>query len=113
MHHSETAYRVRADYEQFLWCFFQKELKGRIQFTYGDILIADYEGGGFSETKENRELSAREHKEIVARYMTRGQIRRYQALLWLTLAPLRTRLARSGRTAGIYNRMKKLLYRRR
>lgn len=113
VHPFETAYRVRADYEQFLWCFFQKELKGRIQFTYGDILIADYEGGGFSETKENRELSAREHKGIVARYMTRGQIRRYQALLWLTLAPLRTRLARSGRTAGIYNRMKKLLYRRR
>ena len=81
----ETAYRVRADYEQFLWCFFQKELKGRIQFTYGDILIADYEGGGFSETKENRELSAREHKEIVARYMTRGRsedIRRSCGLLW-------------------------------
>lgn len=112
VHPFEIGYRVRADYEQFLWCFFQKELKGRVQFTYGEILIADYEGGGFSETKENREISEREHEQIVSKYMSRGQIRRYRAVMWLTLAPLRTRLAQNKRTAGLYNCIKKLIYRK-
>ena len=111
VHPFEIGYRVRSDYEQFLWCFFQKELRERVQFTYGEILIADYEGGGFSETRENREISTREHGEIVSKYMSRGQIRRYRAILWLTLAPWRTRLAQDRRTAGLYNGIKSLLYR--
>ncbi|MDE6814552.1 MAG: glycosyltransferase [Lachnospiraceae bacterium] len=111
VHPFEIGYRVRSDYEQFLWCFFQKELRERVQFTYGEILIADYEGGGFSETRENREISTREHGEIVSKYMSKGQIRRYRAILWLTLAPWRTRLAQDRRTAGLYNGIKSLLYR--
>lgn len=101
-------YRVRADYEQFLWCFF--EAKAETFFT--GLLIADYEGGGFSETKENRKRSAKEHREITACYMSRGQLFKYRLILWLTLAPLRTRLAQNEKTAGIYNKMKKMLYRR-
>ena len=110
VHPFETAYRVRADYEQFLWCFFQKELKGRIQFTYGDILIADYEGGGFSETKENRQISAREHREITGRYMSSWQLFKFRLIMLLTLSRFRTYLAGNERTAGIYNRMKGMLY---
>ena len=56
----EPKYRVRADYEHFLWCFFCKDAKPE----YLDVVIASYEGGGFSETKENRVRSKNEHKEI-------------------------------------------------
>lgn len=110
-HPFDTEYRVRADYEQFVWCFFANEFEDGVHFFYEDILIADYEGGGFSETKENRKLSAREHQEIVHKYMSGGQIFKYKFIMWITLAPLRTKIAENEKTAGIYNRLKKMLYR--
>lgn len=110
-HPFDVAYRVRADYEQFLWCFFTKEIPGGVEFHYREILIADYEGGGFSESKENKIRSAKEHKEITDKYMSRGQLLKYKLILWVTLAPLRTWIAGNPKTSGAYNRVKKLLYR--
>lgn len=105
-HPFRTQYRVRADYEQFLWCFF----KGDAVLYYADMVIADYEGGGFSETAQNRKRSGREHREIVSQYISARQIWKYRLILWLTLAPLRSRLARSKVTAGLYNRFKSMIY---
>ena len=109
-HPFRTEYRVRADYEQFLWCFFTKQYKNDVLFCYGDIMIADYEGGGFSETKESRKLSEKEHQEIVSQYLSKAQIRKYKLIMWITLAPVRTWLSRNKVTAGFYNRMKRMLY---
>lgn len=103
----KTEYRVRADYEHFLWSFFVKNA----QPEYVHVTLASYEGGGFSETKENRIRSKKEHKEITGKYMSWGQVCCYRMLLLLTLAPVRTKLAESPRWAGIYNRCKSLLYR--
>ena len=105
----DTKYRVRADYEHFLWCFFEKKVQPR----YIPVILAAYEGGGFSETKENRKRSAEEHKEITARYMSAGQRFRYRMILILTLAPVRGKLAESPRFAGYYQHLKSLLYRKR
>lgn len=102
----EPEYRVRGDYEHFLWCYFVKKASPK----YVDVVMASYEGGGFSETKENRERSAREHKEITGKYMSKGQLFKYRAILLLTLAPLRTKLAESKRFAGLYQKLKKILY---
>ncbi len=107
-HPFEEKFRVRADYEQFLWCFF----KGGGETFFCNRVIADYEGGGFSESKENKKRSAQEHREIVKRYMSSGQILKYRAVLWITLAPLRTKIAQNEKTAGIYNRIKEMLYQR-
>lgn len=101
-------YRVRADYEHFLWCYFRQDARPR----YIPVTLASYEGGGFSETPENRKRSAGEHREITAQYMSRGQLRKYRLILLVTLAPLRTRMAESPAWSGLYNRCKKLLYRR-
>lgn len=109
-HPFETKYRVRADYEQFLWCFFTKDIQEGVSFIYGDILIADYEGGGFSETRQNRKISAKEHWEIVKKYMPRSQAWKYRLLMWITLAPLRTWLSRNQVTSGLYNGLKKIYY---
>lgn len=111
-HPFDTGYQVRADYEQFLWCFFTDSYRDGVLFYYGDMIVADYEGGGFSEEEKNRKLSEKEHREIVGIYMSSGQIFRYKLIMWLTLAPLRTRLSRNEKTAGFYNRFKKLLYSR-
>jgi len=103
----EPKYKVRGDYEHFLWCYFIKKAEPK----YVDVVMASYEGGGFSETKENRERSAREHKEITGKYMSKGQLFKYRAILLLTLAPLRTKMAESKRFAGFYQKLKKMLYR--
>ncbi len=109
-HPFETKYRVRADYEQFLWCFFTKDMGEGVSFFYKDILIADYEGGGFSETRQNRKLSAKEHQEIVRKYMPIGEVRKYRILMWVTLSPLRTWFSRNKVTSGLYNGLKKIYY---
>ena len=102
----EPKYRVRGDYEHFLWCYFCK----KAQPKYLEVVLASYEGGGFSETKENRIRSKQEHKEITEKYMSKGQLLKYKAILLLTLAPLRTKLAESDRFAGFYNTLKKKIY---
>ena len=109
-HPFQISYRVRADYEQFLWCFFAMQKEREVRFAYQDLLIADYEGGGFSETKENRRISAAEHKEITGKYMPKGQLFRFRMVMLLSLAPLRTKLAENKVTAGIYNKMKDAVY---
>lgn len=104
----DIRYKVRADYEHFLWCFF----KGNAETVYMPVLIADYEGGGFSETKENRKVSAREHKEIVENYMSGRQVWKYRLIMALTLSGFRTWLAGNEVTAHAYNWLKGKLYRR-
>lgn len=102
----EPKYRVRGDYEHFLWSYFVKMANPQ----YVDVVLAAYEGGGFSETKENRERSRLEHKEITEKYMSKQELFKYKLILLLTLAPLRTKLAESPRFAGVYQTMKKCIY---
>lgn len=104
----DIRYKVRADYEHFLWCFF----RGNAKTIYIPVLIADYEGGGFSERKENRKVSAQEHKEIVRKYMSRRQVLKYRLIMTLTLARFRTWLAGNETTAHVYNWVKRKLYRK-
>lgn len=109
-HPFQLSYKVRADYEQFLWCFFAGQKEYKVRFAYVDMLIADYEGGGFSETKENRKISAAEHKEITEKYMSKRQLFRFRMAMLLSLAGLRSYLAENKTTAGIYNKMKSAIY---
>ncbi len=104
----DIRYKVRADYEHFLWCFFC----GGAKTVYMPFLIADYEGGGFSETRENRRTSMEEHKKITKKYMSAGQIFKYRAVMFLTFARLRTWLAGNRATAHIYQKLKGCLYKR-
>lgn len=108
VHPFEIVYQVRADYEHFLWCYYQGEAK----LCYIPSEIAFYEGGGFSETKANRMRSKEEHRRITEKYMTRKQIFKYRLIMFLTLAPLRTKIAENKKTATIYQKLKKLLYRK-
>ena len=101
-----TCYRVRADYEHFLWCYY----KARAAMVYMPLTVASYEGEGFSENKENRKRSTVEHAHIVKKYMSRGQIFKYRLVMIMTLAPLRTFLAENELTAGIYQKIKRKIY---
>lgn len=101
-----TCYRVRADYEHFLWCYY----RAHASMVYMPLTVASYEGAGFSENRENRKRSAVEHAHIVKKYMSSGQILKYRLVMLLTLAPLRTFLAKNGVTAGVYQKIKAGLY---
>ena len=105
----QPKYRVRADYEHFLGSYFADGVRP----VSMQIVVASYEGGGFSETRENERLSAREHAAIVKKYMRRGQIFRYRLLMALSLAPVRTWISKNARLAGIYQKTKECLYRKR
>ncbi len=83
----------------------------RIRF-YTGITVADYEGGGFSETKKNLAVSKEEHREIVTEIYVFRTAFTYRLILCLTLAPLRTRISKNEKTAALYNRLKAALYRR-
>ncbi len=102
----EPQYNVRADYEHFLWCFYKKKAK----ICYLPVMTAAYEGGGYSETKENRKQSARQHKEITMYYMGKKKVFRYRMIMLLSLAPLRSFFAENKYFSGIYNGLKTMLY---
>lgn len=101
-----TCYRVRADYEHFLWCYY----RAHASMVYMSLTVVSYEGEGFSEDKNNRKRSAVEHAHIVKKYMSRRQILKYRTLMLLTLAPFRTFLSSHEATAGIYQKLKAGLY---
>ena len=100
-------YKVRADYEQFLRCFY----KEKAETCYIPVLIADYEGGGFSD--QNKRISEQERKEIIRMYLPASKIRKYDLIRALTLAPLRTAIASNKYTAGVYNALRGLIYKHR
>ncbi len=102
----DSKYKIRADYEHFLWSLYDAKAAA----VYMPLTIASYEGGGFSESKMGKRLSRREHKEIVAKYIPMNKVRKYRLLMLLTLAPLRTWLAGNPVTAGIYQGVKKRIY---
>ena len=103
----DISYRVRADYEHFLYCV----KKERALCHAMDHVVASYEGGGFSETKENRKCSSLEHKQITQIYLKKSACIKYGLILWLTLAPLRSKIAESPGLSAGYNKIKSLLYR--
>ncbi len=96
----DTALKVRADYEHFLYCHYKRHAR----MYYLPETIADYEGGGFSE--ENRKLSAAEHRAVTQMYMPAGKVLKYRLAMALTLQPVREKIASNPKTAGFYDRIK-------
>lgn len=105
----DLRYRIRADYDHFLWCYYRAKAKMR----HMDFPVAVYEGGGFSEKRENKRQDRQEHREITGQYMSRQELFRYRAIMACSLASLRTALAESRMFSGCYHWLKERLYRRR
>ena len=97
-------YKVRADYEQFLRCFYSE----KAETVYMPFIIADYEGGGYSD--QNKKISEQERRQIIQMYLPASKIRKYDLLRVITLSGLRTALSSCKLTAGAYNGMKNLIY---
>ena len=102
----DTHYVVRADYEHFLWCVIRKGARTQAL----PLIVADYEGGGFSESEENRARSAAEHEEIAQIYFTDAEIRKFRLYMGVTLQPVREKLSQSPKTAALYDKVKNRIY---
>ena len=101
-------YTVRADYEHFLYSVYEKKAR-----TYAmPYIICFYEGGGYSETKENRKKSAVQHREITKRYLGKKAFL-YRMVMILSLAPVRTMIAENPVLAKPYNALKSMIYKNR
>lgn len=102
----DLSYKIRADYDHFLWCFYRSDAK----FIHMDFPVSSYEGGGYSESRENRRRDAREHRQITDTYMKKTELFKYRAIMALTLAPVRRKMAESKAFSGLYHRLKSVLY---
>lgn len=99
-------YKIRADYDHFLWCFYKAQAK----MIHMDLTVASYEGDGFSEKKENIERDKKEHEQITSTYMSKTELIKYRLIMLATLAPLRRFLAENKAFSGIYHRLKEKIY---
>ncbi|MBE5865803.1 MAG: glycosyltransferase [Lachnospiraceae bacterium] len=99
-------YRIRADYEHFLWCFYEAKAK----MVHMGSVVASYEGGGYSESKENRKRDKEEHKLITEKYMDSAELAGYRRAMMLSMAPLRSFLAENKLTSWAYHWLKDCLY---
>lgn len=104
----DLRYKIRADYDHFLWCFY----RAGARMAHMDVTVASYEGGGFSEKKENLERDRQEHREITAAYMSKGELLKYRLIMLATLAPLRRWMAGSEALSGVYHRVKECIYKK-
>lgn len=102
----DVTYRIRADYDHFLWCV----LKQGISPDYLGFTVAGYEGGGFSESKENKKESKMEHKKITGSYLSKRQLFFYRTYMVCSLAPLRRWMAESKTFSGLYQKWKARWY---
>lgn len=98
-------YPVRADYEHFLWCKYEK----RAKIVCVPVTVCLYEGQGFSETKEHLKLAAKEHKIVTSKYIGAKCIL-YKAIMIITLQPLRKAMAESKYFSYLYQKIKGLMY---
>lgn len=103
----DEAFRIRADYDHFLWCYY---VAGADMVSM-KIPVASYEGGGYSESRENRKRDKEEHRLITAAYMSKGELFKYRLIMLATLAPLRSFLAENEKFSGVYHWLKDKLYR--
>lgn len=101
-----TDYRIRADYDHFLKCFYRLGARP----MYAGVTVASYEGGGFSESRENRERDKLEHTLITKDYMSKSKLFAYKTAMVITLAPLRRLIAENPLLSGVYQSIKRMLY---
>lgn len=102
----DLQYKIRADYEFFLRQYYIKAIRP----VYTEVVIANYEGGGFSENKENRKWDKQEHRMITRKYMKKSKLFLYRMIMLITLQPIRHWLAQKSCFAGMYDGIKRKIY---
>ena len=69
----DTSFKIRADHELTLRAFV-----GGAGFRRVDLVVSEYEGGGFSEKAENRERSLSELQNLRERHFSPSELKRFR-----------------------------------
>lgn len=101
----DTIYKIRADFEHFMWAFYNH----MCDFVYLGFPICSYEGGGFSETKQNQRRDKEEYKRAVKKHIPLKERFLYRTFLIISLHKLRGTMARNPRTAKFYQKIKGII----
>lgn len=99
----DTDYIIRADYEHFLWCYFENGT----EFEYLDFPVCFYEGRGVSDSRKNVRILNKEHNVICRKYIPFGTRFLMRARMIITLRYLRTALARSKTFGESYENLRR------
>lgn len=100
----DTKYRILADYNTEL-----KLLKNGKRFSYIDVNVCRYLGGGISESKQGVEKKKAERKVIIRRNFSKEEQLRYGIKLFLTFPELRKLLYSEKSPQFIRKTYKKLV----
>lgn len=104
----ELQYKIRADYDLFLRCFYQEGA----EFVSMGFPVSSSGDRGHTESEENAERDRQEHRQITSRYMSAGALLGYRGVMALTLMSPHRRLAESKKFSGAYHWLKETVYRR-
>lgn len=98
-----TQYKILADYDLTLKCYF-----ANVKFVYCNYIISDYLGGGVSESEKGKILKAQEYEVIRSAYFTKKQQRIFNLKLKLSFKKLRQKLA-SDKSPKMIRKMYRVL----
>ena len=102
----DTSYPILADKELLTYLVCEKKL----QPTYIDEIIVNYQAGGACESEKYREKNAADLKRLTNRYYPLGTRIGYKILFRLTFPGLRARLTENPKFSRVYYRFLKWLY---
>ena len=102
----DTSYPILGDKELLTYLICEKKL----QPTYIDEIIVDYQAGGACESEKYKEKNAADLKRLTKRYYPLGTRIGYKIVFSLTLPKLRARLTENPKFSGVYYRFLKWLY---
>ncbi len=104
----DLSYRIRADYDHFLWCYY----RAGAGFAHMGFAVSSYEGGGYSESRENKKRDKEEHRLITRTYMKKSSLLLYRTLMACTFSSLRSAAAESRFFSSWYHKIKRILYKK-
>lgn len=102
----DTSYRICSDREMLLYLVCEKNIEAQ----YMDLMVANYQGGGFSENKAYCQLYKPDDRRMLNTYYPRSEQLCYGLLMSLTFPNLRKRLADSPRFSKYYCSVVKRIY---
>lgn len=82
-----TNYKILADYDLTL-----KAFKNNVPFVYTDVCVCSYLGGGASESAKGIKIKREERKEIINKYFSENEIKKFNIKLFFSLKKLRQKL---------------------